>query len=380
MSLRDLFLLEPDTCYLNHGAFGATPREVYEAWQARQRAMEANPTRWFQREFPHELPIARQAVAELLNAQAADLVLVPNATYASNVVAASLPFGPGDEVLTIRQEYGACVNALRFHAGRRGFAVREAPLWLPGASDAEWSEALLSEVSSATKAIFISHITSPTARVLPVAELCRRARALDLMVFVDGAHAIGQLAVDVAAIDADAWFGNAHKWLCAPKTAAVLHVAPRFQQHVQPVIAGWGWGPERKQWAGTPFQDLHAWLGTLDYAAWLTVPDAIAFQARHDWPTVRQRCKALAAEALTTGSSIMDMAPPVEPGSAGHAQMVCVSLRPEIDGDALQRALHAARIEAPVTRHGDDQFVRVSVQGYNDREDLERLYEVLAAE
>jgi len=374
MSLRDLFLLEPDTAYLNHGAFGATPRELFEAYQARQRDMEANPTRWFQRILPDALTRARQRVADLVNAATEDLVFVPNATYACNVLAASLPLGPGDEVLTIDEEYGACLNAQRFHAGRAGWSLR-ATTW-PASAEAPCG-AFLAEATEHTKAIFISHITSPTARVLPVRELARRAREAGLMVFIDGAHAIGQLDVDLTEIDADAWFGNAHKWLCAPKTAAVLHVAPRFQEHIQPAIAGWGWGPDRKEWVGTPLQDLHAWLGTLDYAAWLTVPDAIAFQARHDWPIVRAQCKALAAEALETGSRIMDMPPPVEPGSAGHAQMVCIPIRSDMDGKQLQRAIHEARIEAPVTRHLDEQFVRMSVQGYNEREDIERLLEVL---
>jgi len=381
--LRDLFLLEAGTAYLNHGAFGATPRAVFERWQERQRAMEANPTRWFQRVFPVELSTARQSVATLLNARVDDVVFVPNATYACNVIAASLPFGAGDEVLTVHEEYGACVQALEFHGGQRGYSVRKAPIWRPGlgsslSGTASWCDTLLGEVRPVTRAIFISHITSPTARVLPIAELTRRARALGLKVFIDGAHAIGQLDVDVAAIDADAWFGNAHKWLCSPKTTAVLHLAERFQHHVQPVIAGWGWGPERKQWVGTPYQDLHAWLGTLDYASWLTVPDAIAFQQRHDWATVRSRCHALAAEALVTGSAIMDLPPPVEPGSAEHAQMVCIPIRSELDGEGLQERLFAAKIEAPVKRHLEFQFVRVSVQGYNSRDDLQRLLDVLA--
>lgn len=375
-SIRDLFLLEPDTAYLNHGAFGATPREVLASWQAHQGAMEANPTRWFQRVFPAALPKARAEVAALLNAAPADTAFVPNATYASNVVAASLPFGPGDEVLTIDEEYGACLNALRFHGGRAGWSLRIVP-WAAEAEDP--AEAFLAQATPQTKAIFISHITSPTARVLPVAELARRARAAGLIVLVDGAHAIGQLEVDVAEIDADAWFGNAHKWLCAPKTVAVLHVAPRFQPHIQPAIAGWGWGADRTRWAESAFQDLHAWLGTLDYAAWLALPDAIAFQRRHEWSSVRTRCTALAAEALAEGAELMGLPPPYAPASQSHAQMVCLPIRSDIDGDTLQRNLQAAKIEAPVSHHGDELFVRVSVQGYNDTGDLERLFEVLRA-
>ncbi len=108
--LRDLFLLDPDVVFLNHGSFGAVPRPVFDVYQEWQRRLERQPVRFFQRELMDELRTARQALGTYLNAPADDLAFVPNATAAVNIVARSLRLATGDEILTTDHEYGACDN------------------------------------------------------------------------------------------------------------------------------------------------------------------------------------------------------------------------------------------------------------------------------
>src|SRR6185436_19909263 len=159
------------------------------------------------------------------------------------------------------------------------------PIPLPRPSEADFVEALWAGVTPRTRVIFLSHITSPTALIFPVAAICRRARAEGILTLIDGAHAIGQLPLALDELGADVYSSNNHKWLCAPKGSAFLYVRPEVQALVEPLVVSWGWeslapGPSR-------FVDEQEWAGTRDIAAYLATPDAIRFMADHHWDEVR---------------------------------------------------------------------------------------------
>ena len=377
------FLLDPEIVYLNHGAFGACPRVVHDEYQRWQRTLERDPTRFLQRELPDLLAQSRSALAAFVGADAADLVFVPNPTFAVNEIIRSLDLGPGDEVLTTNHEYGACRNAWQFMAERRGFAVIEADLGVTFDAD-EMVDTMLEAVTDRTRVLFVSHITSSTAITVPVAEICRRAQGFGVVTIIDGAHAPGQIDLDIAAVGADFYVGACHKWLCAPKGVSFL-VARRQAQHLlEPLVVGWGWGAHRKIDVGSDFLDIHEWLGTRDPAASLTVPAAIEFQRQHDWPARRAECHRLAIEAIEATTEIAGVARVHEDGR--FEQMALIELSgPTWDGRAASVQQHLFDdfdIEVPVTswvRSNTEPrtFIRVSVQAYNTMTDVERFAEAL---
>lgn len=372
--LRSLFLLDPDVVFLNHGSFGATPRPVFAAYQAWQRRLEAEPVQFLIRELPDLLAEARAALAAYLGVAAADLVYMPNATFAVNVVARSLPLGSGDELLTTNHEYGACENVWRFLSGKRGFTYRRQPLPFPLPEVPDLDEFLVDTfwrgVTPRTRVIFLSHITSATALRLPVAAICERARAEGILTVVDGAHAPGQIPLDLEAIGADFYLGNAHKWLCAPKGSAFLYTRPARQALIEPLVVGWGWGEERSLRFGSDYLDYLQWLGTNDLAAYLSVPSAIAFQADHGWPAVRERCHALLQEALARLSALTGLPSPY-PDASLYRQMAVASLPPLADLAKFQmRLFDQFQVEIPCIEWQARQFIRISVQGYNREEDI----------
>src|SRR5262245_16903128 len=212
------FLLRPEITFLNHGSFGACPRPVFEIFQAWQRELEAQPVEFLGRRISQLLAEARARLASYVGTQADHLVFVPNATYGVNVVARSLELQPGDEVLTTNHEYGAADRAWRFNCARRGVRYISRPIALPAECDEPIADQLWAGVTERTRVIFLSHITSPTALIFPVAEICRRARAAGIMTVVDGAHAPGQIDLDLEGMGVDFYSGNCHKWLCAPKS------------------------------------------------------------------------------------------------------------------------------------------------------------------
>ena len=194
--LRDLFLLRPGVTFFNHGSYGACPRPVFDAYQAWQLEMERQPVEFVQRRARDLLCEARQALGEFVGAAAGDLVYVVNATMGLNIVARSVPLEPGDEVLTTDHEYGSLNRTWEFVCEKRGARYIHRSVPLPIADAEQVVDAIWSGVTDRTRVLFISHITSPTALIFPVAQLVRRAREAGIISIVDGAHASGQVPLD----------------------------------------------------------------------------------------------------------------------------------------------------------------------------------------
>jgi isopenicillin-N epimerase len=248
---------------------------------------------------------------------------------------------------------------------------------LPLTSDDELVEQFWRGVSPRTRVIFLSHITSPTAVRLPVAAICARARAAGILTLVDGAHAPGQIDLDLPAIGADFYTGNCHKWLSSPKGAAFLYARPEAQARIEPLVVGWGYDAEPGTSYGSRFLDYLQWLGTIDYAAYLSVPAAIRFQAEHDWPRVRAEGHRLVGAALA-GIGALTGRLPIYPDDSFYHQMAAAPLPPATDIVALKRRLiDDFHVEIPCTRWNERPFIRVSIQAYNTVEDVSVLVEAL---
>ncbi len=375
--MKNLFLLEPSLVFLNHGSFGASPAEVLERQQAWQREMERNPVEFLGRRSAKLLEQARGKLAEYLGARPEHLIFVPNATTAVNTVARSMPLREGDEILTTDHEYGACDNTWDFVCRRTGARYLRAEIPLPFRAQ-EFAERVWSKVTPRTRVLYLSHITSATALIFPLAELCRRARQAGILTVIDGAHAPGHIPLDLDELGADFYTGNCHKWLCAPKGAAFLHARPEQHQALDATVVSWGYSAEIAGHTGfdaytgsTPLERRLQWQGTRDLSAFLTVPAAIEFQARHHWESVRRDCHALAAETLGRICELTGL-PPIC-ADADFGQMVAIPV-PAMDANLLKQTLFERyRIEVPVTSHQGRLFVRISVQGYNTRADAEAL-------
>ena len=213
LHLREQFLLDPDITFLNHGSFGATPKPVFDVYQNWQRELERQPVEFLDRRFAERMAASRAVLADYFGIQRDNLVYVTNATVGVNIVARSLELGIGDEVLATNHEYGACDRTWRFLSQKHGFAYINQPISVPLASMEDFIEQFWQSVTPHTKVIFLSHITSPTATIFPVAEVCRRASAQDILTVVDGAHAPGQIPLNLEEVGADFYIGNLHKWM-----------------------------------------------------------------------------------------------------------------------------------------------------------------------
>ncbi len=358
MLMRDGFLLDPEVVHLNHGSFGACPVAVFEEYQALQRELEAGPTDFFTRkvarwfwggaEQPGRLAEARGRLAAFVGARAEDLVFVPNATSGLNAVIRSLTLAPGDEILTTGHEYGAITRTWEFVGAN---LVMCKP------------DELAARIGPRTQAVFVSHITSPTALLFPVEEICSAAREAGALSIMDGAHAPGQIPLDLGALGADIYAGNCHKWLCAPKGAGFLWARPEHQGWIEPLIVSWGYRE------GADFAERHGWSGTRDPAAYLTVPKAIEVHATFDL----ERARALADEAERRLGELGY--PRVEGVPVPFMRAVELPLG---NPDELWARLYEEfRIEAPVYDWAGRRLLRVSIGPYNDASDVDGLVSAL---
>lgn len=366
---RGDFPLAPGLAHLNHGSFGATPHVVLAAQDAWRARLEANPTGFFFETLPPALREAAARVACFLGGAGDDWAFVENTTAGVNAVVASHPWAAGDQVIVTGQVYNAVQQALLHHAGRHGVEI--VPLAVP--VPFEDAEALVRAaerlIGPRTRLAVLDHITSTGGTVLPVAALTKVFRAAGVPVLIDGAHAPGQVALDVPAIGADWYIGNLHKWCFAAKGCAVFWAAPHARADLHPVVISHPYGqgfPAEFDYVGT--RDPTAWLAAGAALDYLDALGAEAVRAHND--ALAREMAAMLAEAWGTE---------IAAGPAHRAAMATIRLPRQGAADrAATRALSLRlmrehRIVAPVMPLDGRFWLRISAQIYNEPADYQAL-------
>ncbi|HXQ52915.1 MAG TPA: aminotransferase class V-fold PLP-dependent enzyme [Stellaceae bacterium] len=366
--------LDPAVTYLNHGGFGVTPNRVLAAQLEWRDRIERNPTLFLAREQPQALRRAAAEVAGALGAKGEDVAFVANATAGINAVLRSLDLASGDEIVIASLAYPAIRKAAQFAADRAGARLVEAPLALP-VRDAEAARGAISaRLGPRTRLVIIDHIASASALLMPVASLIADAHAAGARVLVDGAHAPGQVALDLPALGADWYVGNLHKWYFAPRSCGVLWAAGGNQTGLHPLAISHG--------LGQGFAAEFDWTGTRDFTAALAAPAGIAFHRRLGGERLMARNVALAHEA----AAHLAQAWRTEPAAPLAMFAAMAAVRLPVRGEVTQeRALRIVRwlgevhrIEAAVSAESGGLWLRVAAQAYNAASDYDRLAGAIA--
>ena len=366
-SLRRRFLLEPGTVFLNHGSFGTTPRSVLAAAARWQRRMEANPDRFMREILPGALRQAARSLGHFLNVDEKDLVFVENATAGTNAVLRSLRFRPGDEILSTSHGYNAVRQAIRFVCERSGAKSVEIRFGLPVANFDFLLREIRTRINGKTRLLVIDHISSPTGLIFPVRRIAALARSRGVPVLVDGAHAPGQIALDIDALGVDWYTGNCHKWLFAPKGSGFLWARASAQRPLHPVQISHGYG----KGLAAEFD----WPGTRDFSAWLAVPEALAFFKRLKPSRLRNYNHQLVTD--WTQRLAEAWGEPVDAPPALHGSMTAVRLPPRLQrssaAEVMTRLLARHRTVIAVNSIGGVLWARLSAQVYSGARDIDRL-------
>ena len=374
-NLRSQFLLNPNITFLNFGSYGACVKPVFELYQKLQLDLEAEPVQFIAFNGPANLRKSREALAAYVHCDTDDIVYTTNPSYAVNIIAKNFKLNPGDEVLSTNVEYGACDRTWNYYCEKAGAKYVRQHIELPIVSKEKFIEDFFKGLSSKTKAIFISHITSTTALKFPVKEICTIAKEKGLFIMVDGAHAPGHIQLDISDIDADAYTGACHKWMCAPKGCSFLYVRKELQHLFDPLIVSWGYKSVMP--SNSQFIDYHQMQGTRDFSAFLTVPKLIEFLNENNWMQVAADCRKLAHSNYQRFCDLLNTQPLAPVTDEFLGQMCSMQIK-TTETEKLQRLLYEKyKIEIPVMRQDDKVYLRYSINAFNSQDDLDKLYNAL---
>ena len=373
--LRSQFLLRSDITFLNFGSFGACPRPIFERYQQYQLELEQEPVQFIVQTGLQYLQESRKALAAYLHADADDLVYLVNPSHAVNLIAKSFGLAAGDEVLTTEWEYGACDRTWQYYCEKAGAKYIRQPIRLPLKSQTDFLEQFFQGVTAKTKLIFLSHITSSTALRFPVEAVIREAKSRGIMTYVDGAHAPGQIELNLTNLGADIYTGACHKWMMAPKGNSFLYVKREHQGRFDPLVISWGYRSDNP--SPSQFLDYHQTQGTRDFSAFLCTPEAIQFMSRYNWPSVAAECRSLVRQNAPRFYELLGTEP-LAPLTEDFILQLCSFRLRTTEAEKVKAILFDKyKIEVPVMRHGNAVFLRYSINAFNTQEHLDQLYDAM---
>lgn len=369
--MKEQFLLNPEITFLNHGSFGACPKPVFEDYQYWQRELEREPVQFITKKLPALMQKSREALAGFIHCDANDVFFLPNPTTAINTIMRSLELEPGDEILSTDNEYGAMDRTWNFYCKKSGAKYVRQHISMPIVSKEQMVEEFWKGYNSNTKVIFLNQISSATALIFPVKEICDKAQELGLITIVDGAHVPGHIDLDVADLNPDFYTGTLHKWMLAPKGSSFLYVKNEFQDRIDPLVVSWGYESEMP--GQSRFLDYHEFQGTRDMAAFLSTTAAINFLTEHNWSQKSSENKKLILDNYSSFCELLKTQPLCPVTADFLAQMCSIPIRTEKPSELKELLYSKYKIEIPVTKLNGDFFLRISLNAYNSQSDLDKL-------
>ena len=381
------WILDPETCFLNHGSFGATPVSVLEEQSRLRKLIESDPVRFFERDY---IPLMKGAVgklSEFINANPEGLVFVKNTTEGVNTVLRSLDLKPGDEIIVTNHSYQACWNAVDFVTERSDAKTVVVDIPFRVKNEGEVIDLIMDKITGKTVLAMIDTVTSATGLRMPFEKLVRDIQGAGVDVLLDAAHGPGIVPLDLIAMDAAYCTGNCHKWICTPKGSAFLHIREDRKSLVRPLSISHGYSFE-----GTDqekFEYEFGWPGTQDPTAWLCIPHAIEFLGSlldGGWQEIMDHNRELAIQGRRILCGALGTSPPVPDSMVSSIAAVEMPGEGDVgpmslEGDPYHNfLLDEFGIQVPVFpwRHHNKRYIRISAQLYNHVEEYEFLADCMS--
>ena len=370
--MKSEFLLDKNITFLNHGSFGACPKPIFEEFQRFQLELESEPVQFIQKKQTGYLKIARESLAKFVGCEAQDLFFTPNPTFAINTIMRSLNLKEGDEILTTNHEYGAMDRTWNFYCKKSKAKYIRQEVSLPIISKEHILEEFWKGYSSNTKVVFINQMSSATALLFPVKEICDKAQELGLITIVDGAHIPGHIDLNIQDLNPDYYTGTLHKWMLAPKGSSFLYVKKEFQNDLDPLVVSWGY--ESLSPGESQFLDYHEHQGTRDVSAFVCTPSVIDFLQKNNWKQKSEECKQIVLDNYQRFCDLLGTNPICPITSEFLGQMASVPVKTDNPQELKDLLYDKYKIQIPVMPLNGDFYIRYSINGYNSQEDLDVLY------
>lgn len=373
--MKSQFLLDPNITFLNHGSFGACPKPVFEEYQRIQLELENEPVYFILKKQAEYLKIAKESLAKYIGCNANDFFFTPNPTFAVNTIMRSLDLKEDDEILSTNHEYGAMDRTWNFYCKKSGAKYIRQNISLPVVSKEKILEEFWRGFTSKTKIVFLNQISSATALIFPVKEICDKARELGLITIIDGAHVTGQMDLNITELNPDFYTGTLHKWMLAPKGSSFLYVKKDFQEMLDPLVVGWGY--ESVSPGESQFLDYQEYQGTREISAFLCTPKVIDFLEENDWKTKAKECRSIVLNNYQRFCDLLGTQPICPITEEFLVQMASIPVKTSNPVGLKELLFNKYKIEIPVMPLNGNYFIRYSINAYNSQEDLDILYKAL---
>lgn len=373
--MKSQFLLDNTITFLNHGSFGACPKPIFVEFQRLQLELEQEPVNFIQKKLPVYLKEAKNPLAKFIGCNEEDFFFTPNPTFAVNTIMRSLNLQPGDEILTTNHEYGAMDRTWNFYCKKAGAKYVRQEISLPIVSKEQILEEFWKGYNANTKVIFLNQISSSTALIFPVKEICDKAQQLGLITIVDGAHVPGHIDLNISELNPDFYTGTLHKWMLAPKGSSFLYVKKEFQADIDPLVISWGY--ESLAPSDSQFLDYHEYQGTQDVSQYLCTPKVISFLEENNWKEKSKACRKLVLDNYQRFCDLVGTQPICPISEEFLGQMASIPIRTEKPMDLKELLYSKYKIQIPIMPLNGLIYMRYSINVYNSQEDLEVLYQAI---
>ena len=374
--LKTLFMLDPSITYLNHGSYGACPKPIFNDLIKWQKQLENEPVRHLAYDIYPLLEQSRKSLSKYIGCDKDDIIFTPNPSTALNTVIKSLDLNKGDEILTTNHEYGALDKTWSFICKKTGAKYIKQKINLPLISNENFINQFVSGITDKTKIIFLSHITSSTALIFPAEEICKIAKKKNIMCIIDGAHVPGHMKLDISTIDPDVYVGACHKWMCSPKGVSFLYVKKSLQNMIDPLVVSWGY--EAEEPGHSQFLDYHQWQGTRDMSAYLTIPKTIEFLNKNKWNEVGSECREINLWARKEINQLLSQKSLCSEKFLGQMSSIYLNFKNPIQTQINFYIKY--NIQIPFIMWNNTSLIRISIQAYNEKEDVYKLLDAIKKE
>jgi isopenicillin-N epimerase len=369
--MKSQFLLDPTITFLNHGSFGACPKPIFEDYQKWQLELEKEPVQFIQKTGAGYLKTSKLALAKYIGCDVDDFFFTQNPTIAINTIMRGLDLKPGDEILSTNHEYGAMDRTWHFYCKKTGAKYVQSTISFPIISKEKILVEFWKGYSTKTKVIFINQISSATALIFPVKEICDKARELGLITIIDGAHTPGHIDLNIREMNPDYFTGTTHKWLLTPKGSSFLYVKKERQAMFEPLIISWGYESDTP--SHSQFLDENEYQGTRDISAFLTLPKAFQFLEENSWKEKTKMCKQLILEHYPKFCELVNSKPICPVTSEFLGQMCSIPINTIKPVELKELLFNKYHIEIPITQLNGNFYMRITLNAYNTIEDINTL-------
>lgn len=374
--MKSHFLLNSEITFLNHGSFGACPKPIFNEYQRFQLELETEPVDFITKKAAQYLKIAKNRLANYIGCNASDFFFTQNPTVAINTIMRSLNLYAGDEILTTNHEYGAMDRTWHFYCKKSGAKYIRQHISLPIISKEQIIEEFWKGYTANTKVVFLNQISSSTALIFPVKEICDKAKQLGLITIVDGAHVPGHIDLNISDLNPDYYTGTLHKWMLAPKGSSFLYVKKELQENLDPLVVSWGY--ESLFPSDSRFLDYHEIQGTRDISAFLCTPKVIDFLEENNWKQQSETCKKIVLDNYQRFCDLVGTKPICPITNEFLGQMASIPIRTNKPLELKELLCEKYKIQIPIMPLNGSIYMRFSINAYNSQTDLDVLYKAIS--